>query len=156
MADGPEDHPVADGEAANAASPALTIQRIAAMSVPERVTAAMRGTREMRALLIRDPNKMVALTVLRSPKLTEPEVEQFARMSTVDADVLRAISQSRAWLKNYAIALALVKNPKTPLAVSLPLLRRLHDADLRRLSEDRNIPEPLRVAARKKVVLERR
>lgn len=155
MSDGLEDDPPADGPP-DSTGQAPAIQRLAAMNVPERVVAAMRGTREMRALLIRDSNKTVALTVLRSPQLTEPEVEQFARMSTVDADVLRAISQSRAWLKNYAIAHALVKNPKTPLGVSLPLLRRLHDADLRRLSEDRNIPEALRIAARKKVVLERR
>jgi hypothetical protein len=115
----------------------------------------MRGTREMRAILIRDPNKLVALTVLRSPKLTENEVELFAKMGSVDADVLRTISQTRAWMKNYGIAHALVKNAKTPLGISMSLLRRLNETDLRRLSSDRNIPEALRIAARKKVVLER-
>src|SRR5262245_13119128 len=38
--------------------------KIAAMSVPEKVKAAMKGTREMRAILVRDPNKLVALSVL--------------------------------------------------------------------------------------------
>ena len=130
------------------------VQRIAAMGIPERIKTALRGTRELRSILIRDPNKLVALTVLRSPKLTESEIESIARMGSVDADVLRTISLTRAWMKNYPIVLALTKNPKTPLAVSLPLLRRLNDGDLRRLSADRNIPDALRVAARKKVVFD--
>lgn len=130
------------------------VQRIAAMGIPERIKTALRGTRELRSILIRDPNKLVALTVLRSPKLTESEIESIARMGSVDADVLRTISLTRAWMKNYPIVLALTKNPKTPLAVSLSLLRRLNDGDLRRLSADRNIPDALRVAARKKVVFD--
>jgi hypothetical protein len=141
-------------EPATEAEKALVVQRIAAMTIPERLKAAMRGTREMRAILIRDPHKLIALMVLRSPKVSESEVETFAKMGSVDTDVLRAISQTRAWMKNYSIALALVKNAKTPLSISLTLLKRLHDGDLRRLSLDRNIPEALRVAARRKVVTE--
>ena len=56
--------------------------------------------------------------------------------------------------ESYLIVHALAKNPKTPLAVSLPLLRRLNDGDLRRLSADRSIPEALRVAACKQVVFD--
>jgi hypothetical protein len=155
MNEGLEDESDYGPEPTTEADKTLTVQRVAAMSIPERIKAAMRGTREMRAILIRDPNKLVALTVLRSPKLTENEVELFAKMGSVDADVLRTISQTRAWMKNYGIAHALVKNAKTPLGISMSLLRRLNETDLRRLSSDRNIPEALRIAARKKVVLER-
>jgi hypothetical protein len=133
----------------------MVAQRVAAMSIPEKLKAAMRGSREMRAILIRDPHKMIALMVLRSPKITESEIEMFAKMGSVDTDVLRTISQTRAWIKNYHIAHALVKNAKTPLAISLSLMPRLVDADLRRLSMDRNVPEALRIAARKKVVIDR-
>jgi hypothetical protein len=54
-------------------------------------------------------------------------------------------------VKNYQVVLALAKNPKTPLAMSLNLLPRLNDRDLSMVSIDRNVPDPLRVAARKKV-----
>ncbi len=128
-------------------------QRIADMTVPEKVKAAMKGTREMRAILIRDPNRMVAAAVLSCPKLTEQEVESIARMANVSEDVLRTIGQTRGWTKNYGVTLGLTKNPKTPLALSLTLLHRLNDRDLRGVSIDRNVPEPLRIAARKKVVL---
>lgn len=128
-------------------------RRISEMSVPERLKAAMKGTREMRSLLIRDTNRMVALAVLSSPKLTDTEVESYARLGSVSEDVLRTIGQTRAWTKSYAVVTALIKNAKTPLAISLTLLQRLNDRDVRSLSIDRNVPEPLRTAARRKVVI---
>jgi hypothetical protein len=127
-------------------------QQISKMTFTERLKAAMKGSREMRAILIRDPNKMVAASVLSSPRLTEQEVESYARMAQISEDVLRIIATSRAWLKNYSIVVGLTKNPKTPVAISLNLLSRLNGKDLQLLSTDRNVPEPLRVAARKKVV----
>jgi hypothetical protein len=131
---------------------ATALQRLAQMTFPQRLRAASKGTREMRAVLIRDPNKMIAATVMNSPKLAEAEVEGFARMTNVSEDVLRIIGGNRAWMKNYQIVVALAKNPKTPLGISLTLMARLNDRDLGMLSVDRNVPEGLRIAARKKVV----
>jgi hypothetical protein len=131
------------------------VQRIAKMGFTQRLKAAVKGTREMRAILIRDPNKMIAAAVLSSPKLSEPEVESIARMTNVSDEVLRIIATNRAWTKNYGVVLGLVKNPKTPLAMSMNMMGRLNDRDLNQLSVDRNVPEPLRVAARKKVVSSR-
>ena len=127
-------------------------QQIQNMGIVERVRVAMKGSREARAMLIRDPNKMVASAVLSSPKLTLSEVESFAKMANVSDDVLRAIAQNRGWVKSYGVAHGLVKNPKTPVALSLNLMQRLVDRDVRALSVDRNVPEPLRIAARKRVV----
>jgi hypothetical protein len=133
-------------------SPETLLQKLQKMSFTERMKAAMRGSREMRALLIRDPNKMIAASVLSSPKVSDAEVESFARMATISEEVLRLIALNRAWLKNYGVVVALTRNPKTPLGLSLNLLNRLNDRDLASLSNDRNIPDPLRTAARRKVV----
>lgn len=130
-----------------------TLQRIAGMNVARRIALAMKGTREERAILIRDPNRIVTAAVLSSPKMTETEIAGIARMANVSEDVLRTICNNRAWLKNYAVALSLVKNPKTPVALSMNLLARLNDKDLRMMSTDRNIPDALRVTARKKIVI---
>jgi hypothetical protein len=140
-------------DAADAETASATAKRLGDMTVPEKVKCAMKGTREMRAVLIRDPNRMVASAVLSCPKVTEQEVETFARMANVSDDILRTIGATRGWMKNYNIMLGLTKNPKTPLAMSLTLLHRLNDRDLRAVSIDRNVPEPLRIAARKKVVI---
>ena len=121
------------------------------MNFPQRIRAAMKGTREQRAILIRDPNKLICASVLSSPKVSVPEVESFARMQNVSEDVLRIIGHNRAWLKSYGVILALTKNPKTPLALSMQLMTRLTTKDLAKLSVDRNVPEALRISSRKKV-----
>jgi hypothetical protein len=128
------------------------VQQLTKMTFTERLKAAVKGSREMRAILIRDPNKMIAAAVLSSPKLTDAEVESYARMANVPEDVLRIIGSNRTWTKHYGVIVGLTRNPKTPLALSLNLLSRLHDRDVSMLSLDRNVPEPLRIAARKKVV----
>jgi len=127
-------------------------QRLAKMGFSERLKAAVKGSREMRAMLIRDPNKMISAAVLSSPKLTEPEIEAYSRMASLSEEVLRVIASNRAWTKNYNVVLGLIKNPKTPLALSLNFMGRLNTRDISQLSVDRNVPEALRIAARKRVV----
>ena len=127
-------------------------QQVAKMGFSQRLKAAVKGSREMRAILIRDPNKMISASVLSSPKLTDNEVEAFSKMANVSEDVLRIIASNRRWMKNYGVVVGLCRNPKTPLAMSLNNMNRLNDRDLQMLSIDRNVPEPLRVAARKKIV----
>jgi hypothetical protein len=132
-----------------------TVQKIASLNVAQRMTLAMKGSREERAVLVRDPNKIVAVAVLSSPKMTETEVESIAKMANVSDEILRIIGFSRAWTKNYAVVHALVKNPKSPVAMSMNFLARLSDKDLRSLSTNRNVPDILRVSARKRVVIEK-
>jgi hypothetical protein len=127
------------------------LQKIAAMSPAQRLARAMKGTREERAILVRDPNRIVAVAVLSSPKISEAEVEHIAKMANVSEDILRIIGHTRVWVKKYSIVSALTKNSKTPLGVSLTLLPRLLEREIKALSTDRNIPETLRVAARKRL-----
>jgi hypothetical protein len=130
-----------------------TLQRIAAMSVAQRIGLAMKGSREERAILIRDANKIVAVAVLGSPKMTENEVENIAKMASLSDEILRIIGNNRAWTKRYGIIAALVRNPKTPVAISMNLLGRLSERDIRSISTDRNVPEVLRITARQKIVM---
>src|SRR5688572_22940439 len=130
-----------------------TLQRIAAMTVAQRIGVAMKGSCEERAILIRDPNKIVAVAVLGSPKITETEIEGIAKMASISDEILRMIANNRAWTKRYGIIAALARNPKTPVAISMNLLARLTEKDLRSISADRNVPEILRITARQKIVL---
>ena len=125
---------------------------LANLPVASRLKLAMKGTREQRAQLIRDSNRIVATAVLSSPKLTEAEVEAFCKMGNVSEDVLRLIAMNRAWVKNYAVVLGLVKNAKTPPALSMHMLNRLTEKDVKMLSVDRNVPEAVRLAARRAMV----
>ena len=134
---------------------ASTLQKIASLSVAQRMALAMKGSREERAILIRDPNKIVGVAVLSSPKINEAEVESIAKMSTLSEELLRMIAFSRAWTKNYGVVHALVKNPKTPLAVAINFLSRLTEKDVRAISANRNVADALRITARKKIVIEK-
>jgi hypothetical protein len=133
-----------------------TMQRIQAMNVAQRIALAMKGSREERAILIRDSNKIVGVAVLSSPKLTDQEVETIAKMTSISDELLRIIAMTRGWIKNYPVVAALVRNPKTPVAIAMNLMPRLNERDLRLLSTDRNVAELLRTTARQKLVIEKK
>lgn len=126
-------------------------QKLALLGVAGRMKAAMKGSKSERAILIRDPNKLVSSAVLSSPKLTQSEVENFAKLANVSEEILRTIGMNRAWIKNYGVVAALTKNPKTPLAVSMRFVQRLNDRDLKMIALDRNLQEPLKLAVRKRI-----
>ncbi len=123
------------------------VQKLAHMNVVQRLTLALKGGRSERMLLIRDPNKLVQRCVLQSPRLTDTEVESFASMSNLSSEILRSISLTRIFMKNYTIVRNLVNNPKTPLDVSLHLFPRLTATDLVKLTANKNVPDTLRSAA---------
>jgi hypothetical protein len=125
------------------------LQRLSAMNIVQRIQLAVKGGREERMLLIRDPNKIVQRGVLQSPRLTDLEIENFAAMANVSQEVLRLIANNRVFMKSYTVARNLTKNPKAPLDVTLHLLPRLTPTDLKQLTANKNIPETLRSTALK-------
>jgi hypothetical protein len=122
---------------------------LSSLSVIDRMKLAIKGSREQRAQLVRDTNRLVAAAVLTSPKLTEAEVESFTKMGNVSEETMRTIGMNRSWLKNYGILAGVCRHPKTPPAISMQLVHRLNDRDLKGLTTDRNVQEGLRQLARK-------
>lgn len=109
----------------------------------------MKGNKEERSLLIRDGTKIVALAVLDSPKITDGEVERFATQKNVLEAVLRGIPLKRRFAKNYAVVRNLVFNPRSPLDLSLALIKNLLVADLRNLAGNKEVSDTLRKLAQK-------
>jgi hypothetical protein len=135
-------------EAADAAFQAAHV-RIMQLSVPEKVQLCVKANREERAILIRDSNKMVASTVLKSPKINDQEIESIANMRNVSDEVLRLIAINKSWTRSYSVAHSLVRNPKTPVGMSLQFLKRLNNRDLKNLLGDKNVSDALRKVAKK-------
>jgi hypothetical protein len=123
------------------------LQRLSKMRVVERVQLALKGNREERLALVRDPCKVVQRAVLQSPRLTDREVESFAAMANLSEDVLRLIARNRIYAGNPTVVRNLMNNPKTPLDISLHFLPNLAQQDLKALTLNRNIPETLRSMA---------
>ncbi len=126
-----------------------TLQKIAKLTVGDRVQLAMKGAKEERFILIRDGSKVVSSAVLESPKLSDVEVETFASMKNVQESVLRGIAGKRKFIRNYGVLRALVNNPRCPMDVALTLLKNLLVSDLRNLSANKNISDTVRKVALK-------
>src|SRR5438034_788511 len=125
------------------------LQKISKLDIKGRIQLAMKGTKEERSLLVRDGTKVVALAVLESPKISDAEVERFATQKNVLEAVLRAIPMKRRFVKNYAVVRNLTCNPRTPLDVSLSLIKHLLITDLRHLSGNKEVSETVRKLALK-------
>jgi hypothetical protein len=129
--------------------PVSVVKRIFQMSTAQKVITALKSGREERSILIRDPNRLVCTAVLGSPKLTDAEVESFASMKNVSDEVLRKIGTHREWTKKYTVIANLVKNPRTPIGVSMGLVSRLNPRDVKMLAVDKNVSEAVRKAAQR-------
>jgi len=123
------------------------LQKLARMHVAERVQLALKGNREDRMVLIRDPCKVVQRAVLQSARITDTEVEGFAAMASLTDEILRLIAGNRKFRKDYTVTRNLINNPKTPLDVSLHLLPTINPVDLKSLSTNKNVADTLRNSA---------
>jgi hypothetical protein len=124
-------------------------QKVQRLNVSERVQLALKGGREIRGILARDPNKEVLLGILENGKITESEIEMMAKNRSALEEVLRRISKNREWMKKYPIVYALVTNPKTPPGVAVTFVSSLRVRDLTVLEKNKNLSEAVRIAAKK-------
>jgi hypothetical protein len=81
--------------------------------------------------------------------MTQNEVESIAGMRNVEEEVLRIIGMRREWMLKYPIMLTLVRNPKAPVALVIPLINRLVLRDLKGLKDDKGVTEIVRATAKK-------
>ncbi|MCE5193897.1 MAG: hypothetical protein LLF28_00320 [Nitrospiraceae bacterium] len=125
------------------------LQRIHSLNISEKRMLAMRGGREARSILLKDPNKQIMLAVIENPKISESEIEILAHQRSIPDELLRAIMKNREWMKKYEILLAVITNPKTPAGVAIPMLTSLKLKDLSIIEKNRNISDALRTAAKK-------
>ena len=123
-------------------------RRIMKMSVSEKIKLATLGNKEARTILLRDANKLVCMAAATSPRITDGEILSLANSRTVNADVLRYVYSSREFLKNYAIKISVVKNPKVPLPTALKLMLTLQEKDIKELARDRNVPQTIQAQAK--------
>lgn len=129
-------------------------QRLADMTMSQKIRRASLGTKEELMLLVRDHNKVVASAAIRSPKMQESEVVMVSRNRNISDEVLRIVGNTPEWLKSYSVKKNLVENPKTPVTIAQRLVTHLRETDLRSISKSKNVTGPIKDAARRH--LERR
>jgi len=152
----PAVEPVEEGEGEEGAERRMALhQRLAYMTVAQRIEAATKGTREERRVLITSVLKPVWEAVLKSPFLTDVELEAFAAMRNVDEEVYRRIAAKPDWVRKYGVVIALIRNARVPPEIGMSLVKFLRMRDLKATMNDRNLPEPVRITARKLYLIKR-
>ncbi len=123
--------------------------RILQMGVADKIKLALFGNKEARDILIRDPNKIVALSVIKSPKIMDAEVDAISKSRHVSEDVLRHIAGTKEWIRSYSIKMNLVENAKTPIPIAMKILSQIREPDLRKLAKNKNVSQVIATQARR-------
>lgn len=138
-----EDQPLSEGVRGSLQS------YVSGLNIPQKVELAGKGNKEVRTILSRDPNRMVARAVIGSPKLSEADVMAYAASSQTNDDILRAIADNRTWMTNRKLVSVVVTNPRTPPQVSIRFLGSFATSELGIICRNRNVPLIVRREAKR-------
>lgn len=134
--------------------PATTnlLMQVRTMTLAERLKLALKGNRDARTLLLRDPNRLVQRFVLQNPRMTDEEVVALAKNRNVERELLDGICRRKEWVSNYQVRLALATNPKTPVMMALRFVPTLMPRDLRQLAKSKNVPSAICGMAKRLII----
>jgi hypothetical protein len=117
------------------------------MRLGDRITLARLATPALLPALLADADERVSEAALLNPRLREEDLVTAVRRDDASPVLLRAAADSPRWATNYALRLALVLQPRTPLAVALAQISSLVPRDLRRAAGDPGVRPLLQAAA---------
>jgi hypothetical protein len=123
-------------------------ERLAGMSLGEKVAIARRAGLGLVQRLRDDPNPRVMAALLDNPRLTEGALLPVLARERTAPPVLAAVADDRRWGVRYPIRAALARNPATPVQVALRLLPHLRKPDQGAVARDLRIAAPVRRRAR--------
>lgn len=121
------------------------------MNVGQKIKIAMLGNLEVRKMLIKDPRKQIVMAVLANARITDKEVAAIAGDPASSLDAISYIASSKSLNKSYAVKLALVNNPKTPMKTALMLLETIRMNDLKNIAKSRSVSNVIKQRAAKKI-----
>ncbi len=155
-AGGPPEHSLVERAEApsirESRAPARQADAAAGGATAAKIHMAMHGNKEDRMRIMREGDRSMHRFVLRNPGLRIDEVTFIAKMTAVSPDLLKAIAERREWAQRPEVALALVRNPKSPVPLAIQMLQHLSPSELRRLAKGSNARMPILQAARKRVI----
>jgi hypothetical protein len=126
-------------------------QRLATMTVSQKIRRAMLGTATERLILVRDSNRLVAEAAVKSPSIQENEIARISASRSVCEDVLRVIALDREWTRSHQIKVNLVQNPRTPFVFAAKLIPHLREHELKMLAKNKNVPGAVAQAAKQQL-----
>ncbi len=134
------------------AGPIPLERKLAMMSVGEKVQLALHGNRDARHLLMRDRAGPVQSSLVRNAKITLDEIQALARAPQLSPETAETLAQHPTYGLSPQIAMALVRNPRTPLPTATQLIARLSPSDLRMVAKGLGVRSQIAAVARKRLV----
>lgn len=126
---------------------AALVDKLSELRLGERITLARLATPALLRPILADPEPKVLEAALRNPRVREEDVVLAVRGETASRALLEAVASSSRWQDNYAVRLALVLQPRTPLGLALGRIRTLVKRDLLRVAETEGLIPLVRAAA---------
>jgi hypothetical protein len=120
------------------------LTRLPRLAVGEKIAIARRGGAGVITALRSDPTPRVIAALLENPRLTEGLLGPALASDRAMPTLLAAVAANPRWGARHDLRLLICRNPRTPVAVALPLLPGLRKDELRGLAGDSRLATPLR------------
>lgn len=128
---------------------ALLVERLGELRVGDRIALGRLATPAVLRALLYDADERVVRACLPNPRLPAPDLVQALLNDAVPVPTLRQAAASPRWNEIYAVRLALVLQPRTPLGVALAQLTSLIPRDLLRIADSQKLAPLVRASARR-------
>lgn len=128
---------------------ALLLEQFPDLRLGEKITLAKVATPVVLRSLLHEDDPRICVAALNNPRLREEDVVTAVRRDFPNRVLLEELVTSRRWSENYAMRLALVLQPRTPVALALAQLTKLVDRDLRAVAEAPGLRGVVQAAAQR-------
>ena len=135
--------------AARVRAEALLLDHLSDLRLGDRITLAKIATPPVLAHLLDDPDPRVVEASLINGRLREEDLVGALGKDTVTRALIEGIAASSRWRDRYALRLAIVLQPRSPLAVALAQVTALLPRDLERVAADEALLPLVQLAARR-------
>jgi len=109
-------------------------------TVAERAEMAAVAPRHQTEHFFKEKAKPVLLALAGNPNLQERDLLRLLERKDLPPEVLREIAKHQEAVHSYAVKLGLIRHPRTPRLISLPILKFLHLFDLVRVCQTPAVP----------------
>jgi hypothetical protein len=121
----------------------------------EEAARARTADRTLLENLLFHPSREVLEALLENPRVGEKHLAILLSRRDLARDIVARIAQNREWMKSYPLKLAVIKHPRTPRHLALPLLKFVYLFDLLAVAATPGVPSDLRKLAEDAILLQR-
>jgi hypothetical protein len=124
-------------------------------AIAEEARRARTADRPLIGTLLHHRSREVLEALLENPRLGEKQVAILLSRRDLAREIVARIAENREWMKSYPLKLAVVRHPRTPRHLALPLLKYLYLFDLLTVAATAGTPSELKRQAEEAILLQR-